>query len=238
MNRYWDWGFFFEIMPRILQGAVNTIMAALGGYALAVIGGLLVALLLFALKPSAQIVESSATLRMKRILTFIIKEIIEFIRSTPLLIQVFFIFYVGPQFGITLSPWAAGLIAISLHYTAYLSEVFRGGLEAVPKGQWEASISLSLSPMHTFFRIITPQAIIPSIGGLGNYLIGIFKDTPMLSAIALAEMMFMANAIGGEHYRYTEPYTMVGLIFLIISLPMAGFIRAFERFVRRRMGLA
>lgn len=238
MNQYWDWGFFFEILPRILQGAVRTVMAALGGYALALIGGLLVALILFSLKPSTQVVESDATVRIKGLLTFVVKEIIEFIRSTPLLIQVFFIFYVGPQFGITLSPWTAGLMAISLHYTAYLSEVFRGGLEAVPKGQWEASISLSLSPMHTFFRIITPQAIIPSIGGLGNYLIGIFKDTPMLSAIAVMEMMFMANAIGGEHYRYTEPYTLVGAIFLIISLPMAGLIRVFERFVRRKMGLA
>lgn len=238
MNKYWDWGFFFEILPRILEGAVRTVIAALGGYALAVVGGLLVALLLFALKPSTQVVESETTVRVKRFLTFVVKEIVEFIRSTPLLIQVFFIFYVGPQFGITLSPWTAGLLAISLHYTAYLSEVFRGGLEAVPKGQWEASISLSLSPMHTFFRIITPQAIIPSIGGLGNYLIGIFKDTPMLSAIAVMEMMFMANAIGGEHYRYTEPYTLVGAIFLIVSLPMAGFIRAFERFVRRKMGLA
>ena len=238
MNRYWDWGFVLEILPRIAQGAVNTIMAAVGGYVLAVIGGLAVALLLFALKPSTQVVESATRLRLKRLATFTIKEIIEFVRSTPLLIQVFFIFYVGPQFGITLSPWVAGLMAISLHYSAYLSEVFRGGLEAVPKGQWEASISLSLSPMHTFFRIITPQAIIPSIGGLGNYLIGIFKDTPMLSVIGVAEMMFMANAIGGEHYRYTEPYTMVGVIFLIISLPMAGLIRAFERFVRRKMGLA
>ena len=77
----------------------------------------------------------------------------------------------------------------------------------------------------------------PAIAGMGNYLVGIFKDTPMLSVIGVAELIHTANAIGSEHYRFLEPYTLVGLIFLAISLPAAGLIRVFEGAIRRKMGL-
>jgi polar amino acid transport system permease protein len=166
-----------------------------------------------------------------------VREVVEFIRSTPLVLQIFFVYYVGPQFGVNLSPWVAGMIAIGLHYAAYLSEVYRGGIEAVPKGQWEACTALNMTPTQTYFRIIIPQALPPSVAGMGNYLVGIFKDTPMLSVIGVAELMHVANAIGGQHYRYLEPYTIVGVVFLIISLPSAGVIRAFETWVRRKLGM-
>ena len=120
---------------------------------------------------------------------------------------------------------------------AYLSEVYRGGLESVPKGQWEACASLSMSMRQTYVRVIIPQALPPSVAGMGNYLVGIFKDTPMLSVIGVAELMHTANAIGSEHYRFLEPFTLVGLIFLAISLPSAGLIRLFEVWVRRRVGI-
>jgi polar amino acid transport system permease protein len=130
------------------------------------------------------------------------------------------------------------MIAIGLHYSAYLSEVYRGGIESVPKGQWEAAAALSLSTRDTYFRIIIPQALPPSLAGMGNYLVGIFKDTPMLSVIGVAELMHTANAIGSENYRYLEPYTMVGIIFLCISLPAAAMVRSFEAWVRRKLGLS
>ena len=116
----WKMDFTWEILPRLLLAAGNTMLAAGGGYAVAVVLGLVFAL--------AQRTRS-------RTLTFVVRELVEFVRSTPLLLQIFFIFYVGPQFGLRLSPWAAGLIAIGLHYAAYLSEVYRGGIENVPKGQ-------------------------------------------------------------------------------------------------------
>jgi polar amino acid transport system permease protein len=172
-----------------------------------------------------------------RILTTIVREAMEFIRSTPLVLQIFFVFYVGPQVGLRLSPWTAGMIAIGLHYAAYLSEVYRGGLEGVPKGQWEAATSLNLSMRRTYFRIIIPQAVPPSLAGMGNYLVGIFKDTPMLSVIGVAELMHTANAIGSETYRFLEPITLVGIIFLAISLPTAAGIRLFEAWTRRKLGL-
>jgi polar amino acid transport system permease protein len=219
----WRWDFTWQILPRLVIATGNTLMAAGFGYAIAVVLGLVFAL--------AQRTPS-------RTLTFVVREAVEFIRSTPLVLQIFFVFYVGPQFGLRLSPWTAGMIAIGLHYAAYLSEVYRGGLDSVPKGQWEAATSLNLSTTRTYFRVIIPQALPPSLAGMGNYLVGIFKDTPMLSVIGVAELMHTATAIGSETYRYLEPYTLVGLIFLAISLPTAAGIRVFERWVRGKLGLS
>lgn len=219
----WNWAFTLEILPRLLEATLNTLIAAGAGYVIAVFLGLAFAL---------------AQRTPFRALTVGVREAVEFIRSTPLVLQIFFVFFVGPQFGVTLSPWTAGMIAIGLHYSAYLSEVYRGGIESVPKGQWEAAAALSLSTRDTYFRIIIPQALPPSLAGMGNYLVGIFKDTPMLSVIGVAELMHTANAIGSENYRYLEPYTMVGIIFLCISLPAAAMVRSFEAWVRRKLGLS
>lgn len=219
----WRWDFTWEILPRLIMATGNTLMAAGFGYAIAVVLGLVFAL--------AQRTPSSAV-------TMVVREAVEFIRSTPLVLQIFFVFYVGPQFGLRLSPWTAGMIAIGLHYASYLSEVYRGGLDSVPKGQWEAATSLNLSTARTYFRVIIPQALPPSLAGMGNYLVGILKDTPMLSVIGVAELMHTANAIGSETYRFLEPVTLVGIIFLAISLPAAAGIRAFEAWMRRRLGLS
>ncbi len=218
----WKWDFTFEIMPRLGWATLNTLMAAGFGYLIALIIGLAFALM--------QRTDS-------RLLTLVTREIVEFIRSTPLVVQIFFVFYVGPQFGVRLSPWTSGMIAIGLHYASYLSEVYRAGLDSVPKGQWEACKALNLGTARTYFRIIIPQAVPPSLPGMGNYLVGIFKDTPMLSVIGVAELMHTATAVGSETYRYLEPYTIVGLIFLAISLPTAFGLRRLEEWVRRSLGM-
>lgn len=218
----WRWDFTWEILPRLLMATLNTLAAAGIGYAIAIVFGLVLAL--------AQRTPS-------RIVTMAVREFVEFIRSTPLVLQIFFVFFVGPQIGIRLSPWVAGMIAIGLHYSAYLSEVYRGGINSVPKGQWEACTALNMSMRQTYLRVVIPQALPPSLAGMGNYLVGIFKDTPMLSVIGVAELMHTANAIGSESYRFLEPYTLVGVIFLAISLPTAGLIRVFEAWVRRQLGL-
>ncbi len=218
----WKWEFAWEILPRLVVATGNTLLAAGAGYAIALVLGLVLAI---------------AQRSHSRALTFVVRELVEFIRSTPLLLQIFFIFYVGPQFGIRLSPWMSGMIAIGLHYSCYLSEVYRGGIDSVPKGQWEAAIALNMTTVQKYRRVIIPQAIPSALSGMGNYLVGIFKDTPMLSVIGVAELIHTANAIGSEHYRFLEPYTMVGILFLAISLPAAGLIRLVEGRVRRKMGL-
>lgn len=218
----WRWDLVWELMPRFIDATGKTLMAAGGGYAIAIVLGL---------------VFSVAQRTPYFLVTVVVRELIEVIRSTPLLLQIFFIFYVGPQFGVRLSPWTAGLIAIGLHYAAYLSEVYRGGIESVPRGQWEAALSVNMPIITTYRRIILPQALPVAIAGMGNYLVGIFKDTPMLSVIGVAELMHAANSVGAHSYRYLEPYTIVGAIFLILSLCAAFLIRIFERWVRRKLGM-
>ena len=221
MNAEWRWDFAIEILPQMLMATLNTIMAAGIGYAIATIVGLL-----FLLGQRTPI----------KIVNMFNREVVEFIRSTPLLIQLFFVYFVLPQFGITLSAWVCGMITIGLHFGTYLSEVYRGALEGVPKTQWEACRALNFTTFYTYRRIVLPQAFPIAIPGMGNYLVGIFKDTPLLSTIGVAELFHAATAVGGYHYRYLEPYTIVGIIFLILSVPAAMGIRKLESSVNKSQG--
>ena len=221
MDAEWKWDFVYQILPKMLWATLNTIMAAGIGYAIAVVVGML---FLLGQRTSYKFIN------------IIVREIVEFIRSTPLLIQLFFVYFVGPQFGIVLSAWVSAMITIGLHFGTYLSEVYRGALEGVPKSQWEACRALNFSTIYTYKRIIFPQAFPIAIPGMGNYLVGIFKDTPLLSTIGVAELFHAATAVGGYHYRYLEPYTMVGIIFLILSIPAAVGIRKLERTVNKAQG--
>jgi len=221
MNAEWRWDFAIEILPSMLWATLNTILAAGIGYAIAAIVGLL-----FLLGQRTPI----------KIVNMINREIVEFIRSTPLLIQLFFVYFVLPQFGITLSAWVCGMITIGLHFGTYLSEVYRGALEGVPKTQWEACRALNFSTFYTYRKIVLPQAFPIAIPGMGNYLVGIFKDTPLLSTIGVAELFHAATAVGGYHYRYLEPYTIVGIIFLTLSIPAAIWIRKIEKNVNLAQG--
>ena len=128
------------------------------------------------------------------------------------------------------------MITIGLHFGTYLSEVYRGALEGVPKSQWEACRALNFKTSYTYRRIVLPQAFPIAIPGMGNYLVGIFKDTPLLSTIGVAELFHAATSVGGEHYRYLEPYSMVGIIFLILSVPAAMGRRKLERSVNKAQG--
>ena len=221
MNAEWRWDFAIEILPNMLWATLNTILAAGIGYAIAAIMGLI-----FLLGQRTPI----------KIVNIINREIVEFIRSTPLLIQLFFVYFVLPQFGITLSAWVCGMITIGLHFGTYLSEVYRGALEGVPKTQWEACRALNFSTFYTYRKIVLPQAFPIAIPGMGNYLVGIFKDTPLLSTIGVAELFHAATAVGGYHYRYLEPYTIVGVIFLTLSIPAAIWIRKIEKNVNLAQG--
>jgi polar amino acid transport system permease protein len=155
--------------------------------------------------------------------------LVQFFRSTPLLVQIYFLFYVLPDAGFRLNPFQTGILALGLHYSAYLAEVYRAGINSVPEGQWEAARALDLSRVHTFKSIILPQAIPPIIPALGNYLIAMFKDTPMLSAITVLELLQTAKIIGADTFRYIEPLTLVGVFFLILSLISARMIRLLEQ---------
>jgi polar amino acid transport system permease protein len=217
----WDWGYTFEILPILAWASIVTIEATILGFVLAAVFGLVLAIL-----------------RMSRSnwISLPTAGFIEFIRSTPLLIQIFFIYFVFPEFGVSLSAMTAGVSAIGIHYATYCSEVYRSGLANIPRGQWEASTALNLSSYYTFADVIIPQAIPPIVPALGNYLVALFKETPLLSAIAVLELMQTAKILGSENFRYTEPITLVGLFFLVFSLVTATLIRQFELWLHRRGG--
>ena len=221
MDMGFRWDFAHEILPQLLYATVNTILAAGVGYLIAVFAGLVFLL------------GQRTTFRLLNAFT---REIVEFIRSTPLLIQLFFVYFVLPQFGITLSAWVCGMITIGLHFGTYLCEVYRGALEAIPKSQWEACRALNFTKVYSYRKIILPQAFPVAIPGMGNYLVGIFKDTPLLSTIGVAELFHAATAVGGYNYRYLEPYTMVGLIFLMLSIPAAFYVRRLEQKINKTQG--
>lgn len=211
-----DWNFAVSIIPTLSAGALVTLEATVIGFAMAIFVGL----------PLALARRSRALL-----LAWPVGFVIEFIRSTPLLIQVYFIFFVGPRFGVTLPPMTSGLIAIGLYYGCFISEVYRAGLDSVPKGQWEAVVALNLGRWRAYKDVILPQAIPPMIPTLGNYLVDMFKATPVLSVISVLEMMERAKLIGSETFRYTEPMTLVGIFFLIMTLASSLLVRKLELFL-------
>ncbi len=200
----WDWKFAGQVLPVILEGLIVTLQAVSLGMAIALVVGLVWAVL-----------RRSPT----RWIRWPVTAGVEFVRSTPLLVQLYFLYYViWPALGLPDWPLIVGICALGLHYSCYTAEVYRAGIEGVSRGQWEAATALNMSPWLTYRLVILPQAIPPVIPALGNYLIAMFKDTPLLSAITVLEMLRRAQMIGKETFRFLEPLTIVGLIFLILSL--------------------
>ncbi|KGA95754.1 amino acid ABC transporter permease [Alkalihalobacillus alcalophilus ATCC 27647 = CGMCC 1.3604] len=205
----WDWGFAFEVFPHIIKAIGVTISVTFIAFFIALTVGLVLTL----------IRRSNI-----KIVSLITAGIIEFIRATPPLVQLFFVYYAT-----SLNGFQTGAIVLGLHYSTYISEIYRSGINAVPQSQWEASKALNFTRAQTWRKVILPQAIPPVIPMLGNYLIVLFKETPLLSAIFVVEMLQVAQSIGGQTFRYVEPITIVGFLFLVLSYPSALFIRYLEK---------
>ena len=212
-----DWAFAWSILPQLLWALRITALATVLGMALASVLGLVWVIL-----------RRSPV----RPLAIAVTYWVEFIRSTPILVQIYFLFYMLPEVGLRLSPMSAGVLALGIHYSAYLAEVYRAGIESVARGQWEAAQALNLSAGQTWRHVILPQALPPTIPAMGNYLVAMFKDTPMLSAITVLELLQTAKIIGSESFRYLEPLTIVGALFLVVSLVAARGVRWAEHHFR------
>jgi polar amino acid transport system permease protein len=208
-----DWSYAAGLLPVLAPALWVTVQATLAGTAIALALGLVLAIARRA--PSAFVSRPAAVF-------------VEFVRRTPLLVQLYFLFFVLPETGIALSPFATGAIGLGVHYATYCAEVYRAGIESVQRGQWEAAAALNLSRAQTWRRIVLPQAIARVVPALGNYVVAMFKDTPLLSAITVVELLQTAKMVGSETFRYVEPMTLVGLIFLALSLVSAAAIRALE----------
>lgn len=214
MNQLWSWDFALESLGPLLEAFVKvTLLATVLGSAVAFVLGLIFALL-------------------RRVRLQVISRpvgwFIEFVRSTPVLVQLLFLFLVLPQFGIVLPAFMIGVIGLGVHYATYTSEVYRAGIDGVPKGQWEAATALSLPARRKWQDVILPQAIRNVLPALGNYVISMFKETPFLIAITVVEMVATAREIGALNFQYLEPFTLAGLIFLLASYPSAVLIRKLE----------
>lgn len=216
----WSWDYTWTILPKLLEVVPITLGAAFCGFFLASVLGLPIAL---------------ARRARSKWVSLPVAAIAEFIRCTPLIIQLFVLVFVLPKgIGVTLSPFAAGVIGLGIHYSTYLSEVYRSGIEAVPKGQWEASTALNFSKTHTWLRIVLPQSIPPTIPVMGNYLIVMFKETPTLSAITVVELLMTAKIMGSASFKYLEALTLVGVIFFVLSYSSSLFVNALEKRLKQK----
>jgi polar amino acid transport system permease protein len=211
----WDWDYALQITPELLEHfARYTLVLTVLGTVVGATLGLVFAIVRWTRVP---------------VLSQAVWAFIEFVRSTPLLIQLFFLFYALPNLGVTLSPMVTCVVGFGVHYACYYADVYRAGITAVPPGQWEASTAVHLSRSRTWRRVVLPQAIRNVLPSLGNYAIAMFKETPYAAFVTLPELVFKAREVASNTSEYLEPLTMAGLIFLAASYPTALLLRRLER---------
>jgi polar amino acid transport system permease protein len=213
----WDWHYAWSLLPTLASGLKVTVEATMAASIVAMMVGFLLAIARRAGGP----------------LGALVAVVVEFLRGTPLLIQLFFLFYIAPRYGLTFSPLMTGVIGLGAYYSAYTSEAYRAGIASVPQSQWDACTVLNLSRARTWTDVIGPQAVRAVIPALGNYVIGMFKDSAILSTITVSELLQHGQTAGALTYRYLEPFTLVGAMYLALSYPSSVLVRQLERRLRR-----
>lgn len=210
MNGFFDWGFALQSLPPLVMAFLKvTLLVTVLGSAIAAVLGLVIAA-----------VRRLAPRAIAAVVTFFVN----FVRMTPIVVQLMF----AAELFTRVEPLLIGIVIFGIHYSTYMAEVYRAGIEDVPKGQWEATTALSMSTRRTWTAVIIPQAIRSTLPALGNYVISMFKDTPFLMAITVVDMVRKAQEIGGNTFRYTEPIVLAGVIFLLASYPTALLLRRLE----------
>ena len=204
---------FPYFMSVLLRGALMTVTVAIGALAFALIGGLIVALM--RLSPWKAI----------RIPARIF---IEFIRGTPALAQLFVIYFGLPDIGIHLTPVAAAVIGLGINGSAYLAEIYRAGIEAIHKGQFEAALSLGMTPARSMQYIILPQALRIMLPPITSFAILLLKDTALVSVVAAPEIMFYARNLVTETFDSMHVYLLAALIYLCMTIPLSRLVARLE----------
>lgn len=213
-----------EFGPRLLGGVIvtveQTVLAAILAVAIALTMGMM------RLSPSAPVRGAAIVY-------------IEFFRGTSLLVQLFWIFFVLPLFGLTLDKFVAGFTAVGMNLGAYGAEVVRGAIQAVPKGQREAAVALNMSPAMRMRRIILPQALIIMLPSWGNLMIELLKGTALVALIAVPDLMFVAKQINGSTFLSVQSFgTAMVLYYILARGVITPGMRWLERVMRRRVGMA
>jgi polar amino acid transport system permease protein len=216
--------FVLQYWPRLLSGTGITVAQFL----LAAVLGIGISLVMGLLKLSEN-----------RLFRATAITYIEIFRGTSLLVQLYWIFFVLPLFGITVEKFTAGYLAVGMNIGAYGAELVRGGILAVPKGQWEAALAINMSPAKRMFRIILPQAFVNMLPPWGNLMIELLKGTALVSLISVADLMFEAKQINGTTFQSAQVFGAALIIYYILArVLVTPFMRWLERFMARKMGRA
>lgn len=210
----WDWGYAASIMPDLLVAAWLTVIIALVSAVIALTGGLAIAVVGWNSPP---------------ILRRSIALVIDAVRGIPVLVLLFFVFYALPTYGLLLTPFLTGILVLGGAYAAYSSEVYRGGLASLPQSMWDACHALGLPRRTAWTRVVIPMVVRSTVGALGNYVVILYKQTSLLVAIGAPVLLTVAQGQGYASFRYLEPYTLAGLLYLVLNIPTVFALRAIER---------
>lgn len=211
MNELWDWETAWEALPILLTAFFKvTLVITVVSTAIAAVLGLVIAVVRRSLPGP---------------LSAIVKFVVDFIRMTPLVVQLLFVWYAFTG----VSSLTIAIVVFGIHYSTYMAEVYRAGIDSVPKGQWEATTALSMSRGRTWLAVIIPQALRATIPALGNYAVSMFKDTPFVIAIGVVDLVQASLNYGGNHFSYPVPVTLAGIIFLVASYPTSLLVGRLEK---------
>jgi polar amino acid transport system permease protein len=205
-----DWSVVWNNWDRLLDGARMTVILAASTMVLALPGGLLLAVLrLSPFRP----VRAGAT------------AFVEFFRATPLILQIYWVFYVLPAaFDIALSDFWTALVGLSLNVSSFNSETFRAGILSVRAGQWNAGLALGMSKAAVFRKIVLPQAFMRVLPALASTWVSLFKDTSLVSIIAVADLSYVALKIRSESFRVLEVLTAMAALYCLMGYPQAKLV--------------
>lgn len=206
---------FWELIVSLLgQGLVITLLTTVLAAVLALVLGFIAGLM---------------RLSNNKFIRFMVAIYVEVFRGTSLLVQLFWIYFVLPMFGITMTAMTAAVLAIGLNFGAYTSEVVRSGIQSVDEGQIEASIALNFTRVQRMRRIIIPQAFIIMLPNLGNQLIELFKSTSLVALITLTDLTYQANVLNATTLQTTQIFTALLIIYFVIAWPMTKGMKLLER---------
>jgi His/Glu/Gln/Arg/opine family amino acid ABC transporter permease subunit len=212
------WERFWENLPYFLDvlvpAAGMTVRIAAGAFVLAIAVGLVLALL--------------QTVRIA-LITVVVRTYIEIIRGTPVLAQLFILYFGLTEVGVRFTPVQAAILGLGLNGGAYLAEVFRSGIQSIHAGQMEAALTVGMTPIAAMRYVVLPQALNVVVPPTTNYSIALLKDTAIVSAVAAPEIMFKARNLVMETYLSAQIYLLVALMYLVMSLILATISRRLER---------
>ncbi|WP_099187258.1 amino acid ABC transporter permease [Tepidibacter mesophilus] len=209
-----DFSFLSKYYMFFLMGTKNTVLLSVCSVFIGVVLGLFVSLM---------------KLSKNKVLNIIASVYVEFLRGTPILVQLFIVYYGLPTLGIDMPPFVAGIIALSINSSAYVAEIIRAGIQAVDKGQMEAARSLGMSHNIAMRYIIIPQGVKNILPALGNEFIVLIKESSIVMMVGIADVMYNTNIVRGNTFQPFEPLIVAAFIYFVLTFTLSKFMNKIER---------